>query len=273
MKQYTQQELDSLVREVELKFESELKKSENIQITAPIEASLIKAEEKVEEKKPEEKVEEKKPEEKVEAKEENKEEKKPEEKVEEKKPEEKVEEKKPVEAPISEDEHGYDDEDMQYLEKMYRSMSKSELKLHHDTIRKTLDGMGMEKCGEMSTMNKSEESSVVQANPELELAKSEILAIKAEKDELKKSMDAIQEFLTKLVKTVPQRKAITSLDSITPINKSEGMNEEVELTKSEITAILTKKASDPKLSKEDREAINGFYMSKPDINKIRHLLK
>ena len=37
------------------------------------------------------------------------------------------------------------------------------------------------------------------------------------------------------------------------------------MTKTEITAILAKKASDPTLSKSDREAINAFYWNGADL--------
>jgi len=39
--------------------------------------------------------------------------------------------------------HGYDDEDMQHMHSMYSSMSSPELKAHHDCIRKCMDGMAM----------------------------------------------------------------------------------------------------------------------------------
>ena len=42
--------------------------------------------------------------------------------------------------------HGYDDEDMDHMHSMYSSMSKPELKAHHDAIRKCMDSMGLAKC-------------------------------------------------------------------------------------------------------------------------------
>ena len=56
-------------------------------------------------------------------------------------------------------------------------------------------------------MEKSEKS-------EFDLIKSELEATKAEKEALKKNFDTVQEFLTKLVKKVPQGKAITSMEQI-----------------------------------------------------------
>jgi hypothetical protein len=66
--------------------------------------------------------------------------------------------------------HGYDDEDMAHMLKMYQSMSRDELLAHHDCVRQCLDAMGneqapaapgaeagpgMDKCGTMA-MGKTE---------------------------------------------------------------------------------------------------------------------
>ena len=74
--------------------------------------------------------------------------------------------------------HGYDEEDMAHMLKMYQSMSREELLAHHDCVRQCLDAMGaeqapgaeagapapgMDKCGQM-TMGKSE---IEDENPEL----------------------------------------------------------------------------------------------------------
>lgn len=196
-------------------------------------------------------------------------------------------------APAAEG-HGYDAEDLEHMRQMYASMSFEELMAHHDAVKECLDAMAaqqapaadaapapeapaaeaaapaaeaapIDKCGDMA-IAKSEDMSV-------ELVKSELAAEKAKSEELKKSLDAVSEFLTKLVtkKAAPAAKAITSVETIA---KSEGAIEEKTLSKSEITAILTKKAGDPKLSKSDREAINAYYGSgQVGIEKISHLLK
>ena len=296
--QYTDQEFDKLISDVEKEFTAHLAKAEeNCRLAkaedsaAPSVEPLAKAEE---EKKPEEKKEEKKPEEKEpeakeEPKEESKESKEPEQKEEEKKPEEaKEEEKKPegeAAAPAAEDKgHDYDEEDLAHMDKMYMSMGKGELKAHHDSVRKALDA-GMAKCGEM-TMGKSETEPVAvevkpeivaeivkeEPNKELELLKSEVETQKAKAEGLQKSLDAVSAFLTKLVekKVAPQGKAITSLDVIA---KSEGAQEEKTLSKSEIDSKLLTKAQDPKLEKSDRALINAFYLENGSINSISHLLK
>jgi K+-transporting ATPase c subunit len=109
-----------------------------------------------------------------------------------------------------------------------------------------------------------------ESNPELELAKSEAAAEKAKAEQLQKSLDTVTEFLTKLVKKVPQGKAITQYEQVA---KSESADSEKQLSKSEITAILSKKAADPSLSKTDREAINAFYLNQSNVSTISHLLK
>lgn len=114
-------------------------------------------------------------------------------------------------------------------------------------------------------MNKSE------GNVEFELLKSELEAEKANSAELKKSFDKATELLTSVVKkmTVPQGKAITSMDVI---EKSESTHGITELSKSEVTQLLMKK-DQTKLTKSDRDAINSYYLDKSDVNTISHLLK
>lgn len=202
------------------------------------------------------------------------------------------------------EDHGYDDEDMAHMHSMYSSMSKGELKAHHDCIRKCMDGMGLAKCedgmakaemgdaakdaegnrpnggpkdGETAStktpaasdaqaLNKSEKDVAVE---EVSLLKSELEAAKAESEKGKKELEAVKAFLTKFVeKTAPAGKAITSLDIIA---KTEGGKEEKSLTKGEIDAKLLAKAKDPTLSKSDRDAINSYYFSK-NIEKVSHLL-
>ena len=184
--------------------------------------------------------------------------------------------------------HGYDDEDMQHMHSMYSSMSKPELKAHHDTIRKCMDGMmksemgdaakdaqgyrpeGGPKDGEAeneSSMAKSEKDVVIQ---EVSLLKSELEAVKAESEDRKKNLDAVSDFLAKYIgeKAAPAGKAITGLEIIA---KGGSASEEVPLSKSEIDAKLLAKAKDLSLAKADRDAINSYYFSK-NIETVRHLL-
>lgn len=198
--------------------------------------------------------------------------------------------------------HGYDSEDMEHMHSMYSSMSKPELKAHHDCIRKCMDGMGLAKCedsmakaetgdaakdaegyrpnggpknGESKSESKGPASSDDQAlnkfepSAEVSLLKSELEAAKAESEKNKKNLEAVESFLKKFVeKTAPAGKAITSLDIIA---KNEGSGENKPLSKSEIHEKLLAKSKDSTLSKSDREAINSYYFSK-NIEKVRHLL-
>lgn len=289
--QYTEKELKELIKAVETEFTSHLAKAEVSAQPAP----LAKAEDESKEDKAPEK------ESEAPAKEESKEEKAPEAEGKEEAPaaeakegeapakeEAPAEAKEAAPAPAADEASGYDAEDIAQMDAMYMSMSKAELLAHHDSCVRALDAIGAEhthaapaapaaeaaapaapaaeidKCGDMS-MQKSE------ANPELELAKSEAAANKAKVEELQKSLDTVSEFLTKLVKKVPQGKAITSMEQIAKSETAAG--EEKQLSKSEITSILSKKAADPTLSKSDREAINAYYLNQSNINTISHLLK
>ncbi len=167
------------------------------------------------------------------------------------------------------EDHGYDDEDMQHMHSMYASMSKAELRAHHDAVRKCMDGHGLAKCED--GMMKSEKDVVVAVeSEEVSLLKSELEAVKAQSAEKEKNLDAVSAFLTKFVeKTAPAGKAITSLDIIA---KSGSASEEKPLTKNEIHEKLLAKSKDLSLAKSDRDAINSYYFSK-NIETVRHLLK
>jgi len=279
--QYTQSELAKLIETVETEFSGFLAKSET---AASAVAPLAKAEDAKPEDKKDEKPSEKK-DEKPKEKEDKAEEKRGEEKPdatpehkEEDAPKGEAEPKAPAAAEGQEagqEHHGYDEEDMEHMHKMYASMSKAELKAHHDAIMKcgAAAQPAAQPAGDMP-MAKSETVQPtevkVETQPETALLKSELETTKAQNEELKKNLDGIKEFLTKLVKTVPQGKAITSLDVVA---KSETAQEPKELSKSEISQKLSQKAADPTLTKSDREAINNYYLNGANLNTISHLLK
>lgn len=281
--QYTEKDVAKIIAQVEEAFTAQLAKAEDTTLAKSEDGEKDHKEEK--EEKPEHKEEAPKHEAKDEKSKEH---------------EEGKEEKHDHEGEKHEDHegHDYDEEDMEHMEKMYRSMSKGELDAHHGCIQKCMgkseakpaemsknEAEGHKNGGEMSTcepkdtpgakstasdahgdkMEKSE-------NNEFDLLKSELEAEKAEKADLKKNFEAVQEFLTKLVKkTVPQGKAITSLDVIA---KSETSTEEKSLNKGEIHEILKSKSADPSLKKSDRDAINSFYLTgQVNVNSISHLLK
>ena len=200
--------------------------------------------------------------------------------------------------------HGYDDEDLGHMHSMYSSMSRGELKAHHDAVRQAMDGHGLAKCedgmakaetsdaakdaegyrpnggpkdGEAAkaktpassgaqALEKSEKDVAVE---EVSLLKSELETIKAENEKSKKEVEAVAAFLTKFVeKTVPAGKAIMSLDVIA---KTEGSSNEKPLSKGEIDAKLLAKSKDNATSQTDRNAINSYYFSK-NVESVRHLL-
>lgn len=285
---YTDLELMKVLESVEAEFNTHLAKKEEESRAAVLAKSEDKPFPPKDEKKPEEKEEkpeDKKEEKKPEGKEESKEQ--PQAAEGEQKPEEKQPEgQAPAAAaapegqpqPQGDESHGYDDEDMQHMQKMYMSMSKAELKAHHDACRAALDSQGMQKCGDSAmSMNKSETLTSIEVKvPELEaeatLLKSELSAEKAKTAELQKKVDLAAEFMGKLAqkKSAPQGKSITSLEVIT--KGEETKTEEKTFSKAEINVILNKKVTEPTLSKSDREAINDYYFGNKDIKIVRHLL-
>lgn len=117
--QYTETQLSKLIEDVEREFTTHLAKAEETS------TDLRKSEEPPKEEPEKEESEKPKEEPKAEA--------KPAQEGE--KPAE-----QPAPAPQGEPkDHDYDDEDLQHLHKMYGSMSKGELKVHHDAVRSALD--------------------------------------------------------------------------------------------------------------------------------------
>lgn len=298
---FTEQELSALLGEVEKEFSSYLTKAET-PLAKSEEASLTKAEDEKKDKK----------EEKPEAKDEKKEDKPADDAApfaekQDAAPEAPAapSEDAPADAAPAADApaapeqegHGYDDEDVAHMDAMYASMSRPELIAHHDSVKRALDAMGMQEQAAPPAMDqaaaapapdqapaapmmKSENDVVVvvpesiQTSQETELLKSELATKTGEIEKLNKTLEAVTAFVTKLVekKAAPAGKAITQLDAIT---KSEALEPEVKtLSKKEITEKLTQKASDPKLQKSDRDAINAYYdAGQINLTGISHLLK
>ena len=123
--------------------------------------------------------------------------------------------------------------------------------------------------GNLKDMEKSE-------NIGNDLQKS-LEAAEAKNAELKKSLDTVQEFLTKLVTKVsaPKGKAITEHAALAKgedVGGSGGVDTN-SMSKSEITQKLLQKSQDPRTSAQDRAAINAYYLSNANVNTISHLLK
>jgi len=290
--QYTEKELTKLLADVEKEFTSHLVKAEeNFRLAKSENESSAPGDD--EEKKP------------VEAKEKKKDKEEPKsdappskekaaapaaaesEDEEEEQEEEVAADEAAIEDPAAEgDASGYDAEDLAHLAEMYASMSRDELMAHHDAVKEALDAMSAQEAPApdapeaQAPIAEEAEAPIDEPAPEMAFAKSESIKVDLVKSELiaknealTKELAAVSEFITKLVskKAAPAAKAITSIETIV---KSEANIEVKPLSKGEITAILNRKASDSKLSKSDREAINAYYgTGQVGIEKITHLLK
>jgi hypothetical protein len=163
----------------------------------------------------------------------------------------------------------YGDEDYQTIDDLYASMSKSEKIAHYNSIKKAM-------ATEFDETVKEEPVKKSESKEDSEV-KTEIETVKAENQELKKSIDNMNDLINKLfsVKKAPAQKAITGLSVIA---KSEDVAEEKEaadiakMSKSEITSKL-QKIDYSSLSKSDRTAINDFYLNNGSVEKIKHLIK
>lgn len=157
----------------------------------------------------------------------------------------------------------YDANDYEDMHKMYDSMSKGEKDAHYKAIQKV---MGTE-------MTKSEKDIVVKIDED-SLKKME--ALEKENQGLRTNIDNLAKVLEKLVvnKPAPKQKAITNIEVVRKdgetLSKSERNFES--MSKSEITKILSKKATDPTLKQEDRDAIRSYYIENNNINSVKHLL-
>lgn len=190
-----------------------------------------------------------------------------------------------------EDQHLSDEE----LQQVYSSMPPEELERHYMVIRGLLqqqyakgeqDPNGgqvssgikkeekaskeeMDKCGEMSSpaMKKSEEAAVVKELEGLKKSNQELQA------GLEKALQAIK------VLAQPTRKAITS--EVQFIQKSEGMNTQPtqgkpafeSMSKSELTGHLNDLCKTDKLSKAERDVINGFVLHSAGKEKVIDILR
>jgi hypothetical protein len=119
-----------------------------------------------------------------------------------------------------------------------------------------------------SEVHKSESTKV-------KMNKSEVEAIKAENEELKKNLDNVTELLNKMFETTKKAPAQKAITGMTYVAKSEEGKEEgidiSKLSKSEITNKL-KGLDYGTLSKSDKDAINSFYLNNGSVEKIKHLI-
>jgi hypothetical protein len=177
------------------------------------------------------------------------------------------------------EEFDYDETDISEMNEMYASMSKSEKEAHYSAIKQTL--FTEEEASE--DLNKSEEKVEEEV-----IAKSEVDSIKVDlkkseeaNEELKKNIETLTGIVSKIVKRAPARKAVTQVNGIEYIKKSEEKAETKEeksvdfdsLSKKEINSILSGKIRNGEITKnEDKENINKFCYGQINLEKIKYLL-
>ena len=161
------------------------------------------------------------------------------------------------------------------LHQIYASMEPQDLERHYMIIRSMLRDA-------YAKMEKSEKSTESNKEKVEDMAKNEEYETKI--SQLEKSNVEMQQSLEAAIKAVelihkPERKAVTSEVQVLGKTESDvaGQNTEGEvdfssLSKSDITAKLNEKVRDPKLSKSDREAINGYLLSGSGKEEIIKLL-
>lgn len=185
--------------------------------------------------------------------------------------EEIVEEEQSLEKTEESEEVEYTEEDYKTVDDLYGSMSKSEIEAHYSSIKRVMFGDQAEEKSE--EMAKSENS-----QKETDMIKAEISTVKAENEELKKSVETMTELLNKLFnsgKKAPAQKAITEIGYIAKSEESETAVKGLDvskMSKSEITNKL-KSVNYAELSKSDRDCINDFYLNNGSVEKIKHLIK
>jgi len=181
----------------------------------------------------------------------------------------------------------YDEEDKKEVEKLYASMDKAEADIHYKALKKAMGEKIEPSEDEIEETAKSEQAEQAEEPKQeaeaetegLKKAEDEIKALKEENETLQKSVQDLTAAMTKYFKAkpAPKRKVTTGLNYIA---KSEGEvgkeNANVDisgLSKGEISQRLSKKASDPTISAQDREAINEYYLNNGSLDSIRHLLQ
>lgn len=161
----------------------------------------------------------------------------------------------------------YDENDYVEMDKLYQSMSKAEQEAHYKSLKKSLFD------------DTSEEIEKTEKVKEEKLAKSEKeIALEEENAELKKNLEKLTVAFTNFLeqKRPPKRKAITKIEYIkkSEAEKTEEVKVDVsKLSKDEISQKLSEKIRSGSLKKDEKEAIDNYYLSiKPSIDSIKHLL-
>jgi len=183
----------------------------------------------------------------------------------------------------------YDEEDIDEMDKMYASMTKNEAEAHYESIQRALGTESSEEVvepkAEEQVIAKSEEKAETKIeasddNTESELLKSELDNVKKEKEDLKKSLEKLTTAFTKFVKgdsSAPKQKAITRIEYIQKSEDEVVIEDEKadvsKLSKSEISTRLTQKIREGKLEKTDKQKIDQYYLDgNNNLETIKHLL-
>jgi len=181
------------------------------------------------------------------------------------------------------EEFDYDEQDISEMNEMYGSMSKAEAKAHYSAIKKTLFGESEESNESAEDLNKSEEDNseeVIAKSEEIESIKGDLKKSEEANAELKKNIETLTGIVSKIVKRAPARKAVTQVNGIEYIKKSEEKVEKDEtkvdvekLSKKEINNILSSKIRSGEITKnEDKENINKYCYGQINLEKIKYLL-
>jgi hypothetical protein len=154
------------------------------------------------------------------------------------------------------------------LQQIYASMEPQELERHYMIIRGMLRDA-------YAKMEKSQPVKKSESSANLEGKVSDLVK---ENEEMKKSLEAAFKAIGHLAR--PERKAVTQsiqvlgkTESDVSTGNSESSEDYTTLSKQEIVSRINQKVSDPRLSKSDREAINGFVLYNEGKDKIFEILR
>lgn len=167
----------------------------------------------------------------------------------------------------------YDAEDMAEMEKMYKSMPKTEAEVHYKTLKKAMFGDSATEVEVKKSEVKADEKVV----EEVKLLKSENESVKAENDELKKSLEKLTQIVAKVFAPkagAPKQKAITSMEVVKKSEEETKVEAKdfSKISRDEINKSLTAKIRSGKIEKNDKDAINNFIINNGSIELIKHLL-
>ena len=174
-------------------------------------------------------------------------------------------EKKEKEDKEKEDKEKKDKEDKEKKDK--EDMKKKEAASESDKVSKSEKEIDLEtKIADLEVKNKELEDEKV------------VIMKKSEEDDVVKA--EFNKFMKLLEgdEAAPSQKSITEMNYIAKNENDDSGKEKAgvkveEMSKTEISEILTKKSADPATASKDRKAINAYILEDTDINEIKHLLQ